>query len=123
MAKETREKRNIRRVRIPGDVYAAFSNGAHKVGLVKDICLQGLAFEYIDDEDAALNQGRVDIFGSGRKFHIRNIPCRVVYKKQLPRDSITAQFVSFVLARCGVHFQEMDEHQREALEQVMRKYM
>ncbi len=117
------ERRKNPRARIDQDVYAAFNGGSYKVGLVKDLCLDGLAFEYIDDEDADLREGAVDIFASGRKFHIKNIPCRVVYKKPLPRDPITKQFVDFVLARCGVRFDDMDKNQRVELAQVVGSYI
>ncbi len=113
------DKRKNSRFKINDDVFAAFRNGKYKVGLVKDISLGGLAFDLIDDEDTKVDGGTVDVFVSRKKFYVKGIPCRIVYKKAVARDPVTYQFISYVLSRCGIQFTGLDEGQALELKELI----
>jgi len=123
MGLREKENRSTRRVRVQDDLYAAFRNGAYKVGLVRDISLSGLSFECIDDEVSTSERGLVDIFLSGKRIFIKMVPCKVVYKTFIPRDSVTAQFVSYVLSRYGVQFDDLNEIQRDELKHLLQDFI
>ena len=109
------EKRKFDRfVPIEG-TFAALENGLLKVGKIKDISLGGLAFEYVYDKKSGPNGNRVDIFMSGKRYFLQDVPCQEVYDKMLPPDYEYLPFSSTIMNRCGLQFGKLSTDQSEKL--------
>ena len=90
--------------------FAALGASFSKVGKIKDIGLGGLGFEYIVGEASNNDQTRIDIFLSRNAFHLANLPCRVVYEKNIHVPPVSNRHVkALTTKRCGVKFGAVNE--------------
>ena len=62
-----------------------------------------------------------DIFVRGSRFHIRGIPCRVVYDIIAPEDR-PAYSVSASIRRCGLKFDSLTEDQEEQIKLFLKNH-
>ena len=115
------EKRKIDRfVPIEG-TFAAFGSGPPKVGEVKDICQGGLSFEYLYDDETDSDAKLVDIWMSGVKYALRDVPCRKVYDIRAASDYENHPFVSTIMNRCGLQFGTLSTDQSAKLSSFIRE--
>ena len=90
--------------------FAAIGRQFTKVGRVKDISIGGLAIEYIAGEDANSNPSQVDIFLTGRTFHLYNLPCKLLYDIEIHVPHVNNKYINILTTkRCGVKFGELDD--------------
>jgi hypothetical protein len=109
------DRRRNSRHPVPANAFAALGRGFTKVGKIQDISERGLAFDYIVVEGPPGEDEFVDIFMADNAFHLRELPCRIVYEIDVdtPRmsDSRTAMLTK---RRCGIRFSDVGErHHRE----------
>ncbi len=103
------EKRKHPRCKVEKDMYVAIKDNTFQVGIIADISLDGLSFNYLEDIPLTLDQGDIDIFTSGKRFYIPNIPVKVIYKnRQKPNDE---EFSFITINQCGVAFDRLNENQ------------
>ncbi len=115
------EKRKFDRfVPIEG-TFAALENGLSKVGKIKDISLGGLAFEYVYDEKSGPNGNRVDIFMSGKRYFLQDVPCQEVYDKMLSPNYEYLLFSSTIMNRCGLQFGKLSTDQSAKLSSFIKE--
>jgi hypothetical protein len=112
------ERRKFTRFRAHDNGYAGLRGDFTKVGKINDISLNGLSFKYIAKAVQEEEFSHVDIFLAENKFHLRNMPCRLVY--QIP-DEIGKGFL-VQMFRCGLHFKELAPSQLEQLELFIENY-
>ncbi len=99
-------------------VVALWSNSINW-GKLKDISRDGLVFEYITDEEPKEENSQVDIFLSGNKFHLSNLPCKIVYDILIREENY--QFNKLVMTRrCGVKFKKLTTIQSKQLELFLK---
>jgi hypothetical protein len=111
------EKRREKRLLVEDNAFAALGARFTKVGRVKNITKQGLAFEYITDGDSEDDPSQLDVFVSGDDFHLPKVPCKVVYDVPMRRsDGNRIFFQPFVTRQCGVQFEGLTEDKRAQLE-------
>ena len=117
------EQRKYTRYAAADNAYAALGPNFTKVGKIKDICVRGLAFEYITDEVADIEVSKVDIFVSGEDFFIAEIPCKEVYDISL-EDPEVHQILPHKLMhkRCGLQFESLSNTGRVMIAQFMEAY-
>ena len=99
------------------NAYASLGLGFTKVGEIKDICRNGMAFEYIsyDETKLCLNQ-QVDIFVSQNVFHLANVSCSIIYDVPADTNYISPIFFkNFTYKRCGLQFMDMTEDQESKI--------
>jgi hypothetical protein len=111
-------------VRFPAknNSFAALRNGFKKVGKIDDISIKGLGFSYlseITEVDTAGHFSQVDIFISGNRFHLSNVPCMIVYETP---DTIFNKSFLVQMSRCGLQFGELNRSQLEQLELFIENY-
>jgi hypothetical protein len=102
------EKRNYDRFFPQGNAFAALGRQYTRVGRIKDISMEGVAFEYIFVENADWDASQINIFLIGDVFHLYGIPCEVVY--DIPQAVLLKKPESIKLSptnRCGVQFGEL----------------
>jgi len=111
------ERRKYVRFLVQPNTYAALGSRFTKVGKVRDISIGGLAFEYLSNtEDLDQPYSKIAIYQSENKFHLANLPCRVIY--DLPQRALNKNLVSnsiYVTNRCAVQFITIAERQIERL--------
>ena len=118
------EKRKYTRSRVKDDAYAALGNHFTKVGKLKDISIDGLAFRYIGNtEDWVEDSSTIAIFDSENTFYLPNLACKLIYVSPLYvikniRYFKTAKSIN----RCGVKFTAFTDYQLEYLELFINRY-
>ncbi len=113
------ERRNQPRFLTHDKAFVAMGISLPRIGKIKDISLNGLAFEYLIDcpvnkagyEDSDKNFLQANIFIVGGGFSLADIPCIMVY------DTINNIFTRSLIVkkRCGVQFGEFREDQTRKL--------
>ncbi len=105
--------------------YGALGPRYIKVGKIKDISVGGLSFVYISTTgtDRYKESSHVNIFITDMRFHLPNVPCRVVY--DVPMDSAHSEgpFKSHLSTkRCGVQFDSMTDDSANMLNYFLETY-
>ena len=99
------------------NTFAVIGRKFTKVGKVKDICMGGLAIEYIAGENSNQEAGRVDVFMTGHVFHLYNVPCEMIYDIEIHVPRVNNKYVKILTTkRCGVKFGELNEDEQAQLE-------
>ena len=109
------EQRKYLRFLVKDDIYAALRNGFKKVGKVHDISVKGMAFSYLSEvgiTDFENDESQVDIFYSGKGFHLFNVPCSIVYEK---KDAGSHEGFLVKMVRCGMQFGDLSKMQFDLL--------
>lgn len=117
------EKRKYERASPQGNAFAALGRQYTRVGRIKDICLGGLAFDYISMVSSDPDFSQVDIFLIGDVFHLYNIPCEVVY--DIPHPVLSKNIESIKLSptnRCGIKFRTLPEDDMAQLKHFMASH-
>ncbi|QTA84399.1 hypothetical protein [Desulfonema magnum] len=113
------ERRNQPRFLTSDNAFIAMGIRMPKIGKIKDISLNGLAFEYLvncptdkaDREDSHEKFSQANLFLVGGEFSLTDIPCIMVY------DIIKYIFTQSLIVKkqCGVRFGELGEDQAKEL--------
>jgi hypothetical protein len=59
------------------NAFAALGQKYAKAGKIKNIGMEGLAFDYIIGQEVPEGNSMVDIFQTDDAFHIHNLPCLI----------------------------------------------
>jgi hypothetical protein len=104
------DKREFERFSPRGNAYAAYGIQYTKVGRINDICLGGLAFEYIPEKNPYRDSSQIDIYLVGDVFHMHGIPCQVVYDIPNPFHPENVESIKVLpTKRCGIQFGTLPE--------------
>ncbi len=98
----------------------AFWSNSINLGKLKDISKGGLAFEYITDEKPKKKNLQINIFLSGNKFHLSNLPCKIVYDILIREKNYQSNKL-LMTRRCGVKFKKLTPIQIKQLEFFLKK--
>jgi len=102
------EYRQYIRFAVSEDVFAALGPSFSKVGKIKDISINGLAFEYIADSISVVPFQQVDIFDRSNDFYVPKIPCNIVYDDYVQTvGPHKIEERNFTRRRCGVRFEKL----------------
>jgi hypothetical protein len=116
------ERRKFARVLAQDMAFAALRDGFKTVGRIRDISVGGLCFSCFKENSEKISESHhteVDIFLSKNGFHLRNVPCRVVY--DIPNSSDDhGLFVQ--MNRCGVSFGGLHKTQLDELNFFIKHY-
>jgi hypothetical protein len=104
------EQRIHNRFTPKANAFAALGRKYTKVGKIKDISIDGLAFEYIAGEGFNQDESHLDIFLVGTEFHLYRVPCRVIYNIDIYVPKINNSLIEmYTTKRCGVQFKELSK--------------
>ena len=81
------ERRKIKRFKASYGAYAVVGPETSKLGQIKDISMNGLAFKYLADEARSNGAGELDIIVRQDCFCIKNIPIQTVSDFELAKES------------------------------------
>ncbi|MEW5736661.1 MAG: PilZ domain-containing protein [Thermodesulfobacteriota bacterium] len=112
------ERRKQVRLLAPDGAFAAVAEAAEKVGQIQDISPDGLCFCYLSEKPLCDGSGlgedhTIDIFVSGQRFFLPNIPCRLVHDQVVGPEN--QMYSGFCIRHCGVQFSELTPKQKEDL--------
>ena len=118
------EKRKYIRFLVQDKAYAALGTHFSRVGKLKDISIDGLAFRYIEKTETSVHDSsQVAIFVSENRFYLPDLACRLIYDSTLEVINNIQHFKTpFKINRCGVQFTDITEYQLEKLEFFIDHY-
>jgi hypothetical protein len=107
-----------KRYQAPKGVFVGIGPSFDKVGRLRDVGMDGLAFRYFGNGDA-VNGSYVDVFMTEGDFYLGKVPVKIisdvdVVEKTGP-DSKT-------LRQCYVKFEKLTPQQKAKLEEFIDKY-
>jgi hypothetical protein len=118
------EKRKYTRFKVKDKVYAALGANFSKVGRLKDISMNGLAFRYIEENRNSRKKSSViAIFHSEDKFFLRNLACIIVTDHPIgDKDQTSKAELKYIAKKCAVRFENVTSGQKKKLEYLIRNY-
>ena len=125
------EKRKYTRFKVQDKVYAALGINFSKVGKLKDIRMDGLAFQYIEEtknirqESSNIRQESsvIAIFHSEDMFFLPNLACTIIADQPICENVKMSNVKSrYVAKKCAVRFKDITTYQREKLEFLINHY-
>jgi len=111
------ERRKQKRFGISKDVFVVLNPNFIKVGKIKNISMDGLAFSYVGNEVSSTETRELDVFTGNRAFHLHKVPCRIVSDLKI-RQTLSG----LTMRRCSVEFGELASYQIARLEYFIQNY-
>ncbi len=115
------EKRKQDRFKVEdGSFVSIKSDHCKKIGPIRDMSRDGLAFMYIGKEDQIYGPLEVDISYSGSGLYVQKIKSKVVADFKIDKKLLSN---SLAIRQCCVQFCELAEDQISHLEDFIQKYV
>lgn len=115
------ERRRFTRYYVAEGSLFILNHFSTRVGWIRDISNNGLAFDYICNLGYEVAPEVVDIFAhqpSG--IYLPAIRCRAIFNRRLPKEDDTASRPD--MNRCGICFHGISESQRDELQFLITCY-
>jgi hypothetical protein len=112
------ERRKHGRFQVSGAVFVGFRPDNSRLGEVIDIGMGGLSFRYLATGEPSNGSRRLNIFLTGRDFHLNDVIFETV--SDFRTDEIP--FTPVTMRRSGVQFGELTNIQISRLEYFIRNY-
>ena len=118
------ENRNYIRFVAQDNAYAALGTHFSRVGKLKDISVDGLGFEYIDNaKGLEQDSSVVSIFHTEEKFFLPHLACRLIYDKAICIKTSQSYFkATYLVKRCAVQFIDINAQQKKKLNFFLNNY-
>ena len=113
------EHRKIKRFKASYGAYAVVGPETSKLGQIKDISMNGLAFKYLADEARSNGAGELDIIVRQDCFCVKSIPIQTVSDFELAKENT---FSTVRLRQQGVQFGELTSEQSAQLEFILKNH-
>ena len=108
------ERREFVRYHIKPHTIFVYSNYSPVNGWVKDVCKEGMAFEYIlNDGCEPKPEIRLILTGDEVAFYLPDISCKTIYDVEVDKNSGSSKRIG--LRRCGVKYKKLDPEMQEKL--------
>ena len=118
------DRRKHSRYKVRDGAFAALISGSNaKLGLISDICQDGLAFRYVvDDSDqlgCAEGNCTMDILFDAEGYFLESLPCTTVWEMPLRSED---SFSHLAIKKCSVHFGPLTPEQLSQLTYFIDNY-
>ncbi len=113
------ERRKNKRFKAACGAYAVLGPENSKIGQIKDISIDGLAFKYLADEARPNGAGELNIIIRQNNLHVQSIPIQTVSDFELAKENA---FSTVRLRQQGVQFGELTSDQTSQLELILKHY-
>ena len=118
------DRRKHSRYKVRDGAFAALISGSNaKLGLISDICQDGLAFRYVvDDSDqlgCAEGNCTMDILFDAEGYFLESLPCTTVWEMPLRSED---SFSHLAIKKCSVHFGSLTPEQKSKLSYFIDHY-
>ena len=116
-------RRKEDRVLVGDSLYVVIETNPQTMGQVVEISSTGLAFTFVDIDDASLRLSKqsilhVDLFAGGRGVFIKDLACKLVSKIENATDPSLA---ALSIKRVGVHFEDLSLTQQIQINHLVRR--
>jgi hypothetical protein len=111
--KNTVEKRKHNRLKVYEDTYIALVNDSTIIGQIINISKGGVAFRYIGKEEEITDFHRVDIYLSGSRFYLKQVPFRAISDFIIENN---IKFSTVIMKQCGGQFGKLTPNQVSQLD-------
>jgi len=109
------ERRESDRYQFKPNMIFVYSANAPVKGWGKDICKEGMAFEYMaENECEPKPEIELIITGDVFPFYLSEIPCKTIYDLEVDKN-VEYNKKRHGLRRCGVKFETVDPSMQEKL--------
>jgi hypothetical protein len=114
------ERRQEMRVVMPDEEIVVMGPHSNSIGVLKDISMAGMKFEYISEKPASDQWERVDILAN-RQDHVLvpSVPCTIAY--DLKGMASNRSFTGLCVRVCGVCFGTLTAAQAENLQNLLAR--
>ena len=112
------ERRHHERYAVVPNLLLVFNSHPVRLGTVKDISKDGLAFEFTYAASWKENSGdmkMVEIIDYDSDFSLSEIPCKVIY-------GVESDGTDMPSMRCGLQFYNLTEEHRQKLDYIIAHY-
>ena len=110
-----KERRESVRYQIKPNMIFVYSVNAPVQGWGKDICKEGMAFEYmLDDGCEPKPEIKLILTGDVFPFYLSELPCKTIYDFEVDKN-VEHSKKRYGLNRCGVKFEIVDPTMQEKL--------
>jgi hypothetical protein len=112
------ERRRHKRFSVSKGAYVALRPSDYGVGVLIDISMGGLTFDYVTLQPSSVKATELDIFLTDSTFRLLQIPCQSVWDLTIydfPTSPIQKR-------RCGVEFRDLTSHQRLQIEHFIKNH-
>jgi hypothetical protein len=118
------EKRKYIRFKVQDKLYVALGTYFSKVGRLKDISMDGLSFQYIENIKGTRQDSTIlSIFHSEDLYYLPNLICTVIEDRPIYSNGKISDINPVCLIkRCAVKFMNIDTGQKEKLEFLINNY-
>ena len=108
------ERREFVRYRIKPNTIFLYSNYSPVQGWVKDICRDGMAFEYISNGECEPKpEIRLILTGDEFPFYLPDLFCKTIYAVEVNKNDGSSKGTG--IQRCGVKYEKLDPDMQEKL--------
>jgi hypothetical protein len=117
MAKR-KEHRKHKRFQAQKGVFVGVGPYCNKVGRLRDISMDGLAFRHVGTGDVS-NGSYVDIFMTESDFYLGRLPIKIISDVEIVDETPT---VSSTMRRCRLRFGKLTDQQRAKLQELIESH-
>ena len=116
-------RRKEERFLVEDSLYVVIATEPETLGQVVEISSTGMAFTFVDIDDASLRLSKqsilhMDLFAGGRGVFIKNLACKLVSKIENASEPSPS---AFSIKRVGVHFEELSLPQQVQINHLVRR--
>jgi PilZ domain len=116
-------RRKEERFSVEDSLYVVIATDPQTLGQVVEISSTGMAFTFVDIDDASLRLSKqailhMDLFAGGRGIFIKNLACKLVSKIENASEPSPS---AFSIKRVGVHFEELSLPQQIQINHLVRR--
>jgi hypothetical protein len=116
-------RRKEERFLVEDSLYVVIATDPQTLGQVVEISSTGMAFTFVDIDDASLRLSRqsilhMDLFAGGRGVFIKALACKLVSKIENASEPSPS---AFSIKRVGVHFEELSVPQQIQINHLVRR--
>jgi len=125
MNSETR--RIYDRYQAKDDTFALLKPNCDRLGQLRDISMGGCAFEYMRFEafsfDDPIDESiRLDLIMGDDDLYVSQLPCKIVYDRQMTDQIDGARIDGVEMRRCGLEFGHLSDEQLAAIRTFIQKH-
>jgi PilZ domain len=116
-------RRKEERFLVEDSLYVVIATEPETLGQVMEISSTGMAFTFVDIDDASLRLSKqsilhMDLFAGGRGVFIKDLACKLVSKIENASEPSPS---TFSIKRVGVHFEELSLPQQIQINHLVRR--
>ena len=116
-------RRKEQRFLVEDSLYVVIDTNPQTMGQVVEISSTGMAFTFVDIDDASLRLSKqailhMDLFAGGRGVFVKDLACKLVSKIENASEST---FSDLSIKRVGVHFEDLSLPQQIQINHLVRR--